>query len=284
MILITGATGHTGQRLADQLVRDGYAVRILTRHAASLPPRLAGRVEVVTGDLSDPSTCTGAFSGVRAVVACTHIRMANSIISLMELAGVKRGIFMSSTRRFTQFPEETARQVTSGEAIVRSSRLDWTILRCSLIYGGPEDNNLERLVQNLRKWPVHPIPGTGSMRWQPVFTWDVIAAIKVALVAKHSIKREYTLAGPEPLTYRQMIETILRHLKKRILLVPVPIPLLMAVAQVCAFVQQKPRIHPDMIRRLREDKVFDISDARRDLRFEPTSFDEGIRLKVAGSA
>jgi uncharacterized protein YbjT (DUF2867 family) len=284
MILVTGATGHTGQRLADQLVRDGHSVRILTRDAASVPARLSGRVEVVLGDLTDPSTCTGAFSGVKSVVACTHVRMANSIITLMELAGVKRGIFMSSTRRFTQFPEETARQVTSGEAIIRSSRLDWTIMRCSLIYGGAEDNNMERLLAILRKWPVHPLPGGGQMRWQPVFTWDVIAAIKVALVAKHSIRREYTLAGPEPLTYREIIETMLRHLHRRVWLIPVPIPLLMALAQTCAFFQEKPKIAPDMIRRLREDKVFDISDAQRDLRYAPTTFDEGIRMKVAGSA
>jgi uncharacterized protein YbjT (DUF2867 family) len=239
---------------------------------------------VAEGDLQDPSSCTAAFNGINAVVSCTHVRMANSIISLMELAGVKRGIFLSSTRRFTKFPEETARQVTSGEAIIRSSRLDWTILRCSLIYGGPEDNNIERLVRQLRRWPVFPVPGDGSMSWQPVFTWDVIAAIKVALMAKHSIRREYTLAGPVPITYRQMLKVILRHLNRRVWLIPIPVAFLMGVAQLCSLIQSKPRISPDMIRRLGEDKTFDISDAQKDLRFSPVSFDDGIRQKIAGSA
>jgi nucleoside-diphosphate-sugar epimerase len=39
-----------------------------------------------------------------------------------------------------------------------------------------------------------------------------------------------------------------------------------------------------MIRRLGEDKTFDISDAQKDLRFSPVSFDDGIRQKIAGSA
>jgi nucleoside-diphosphate-sugar epimerase len=112
----------------------------------------------------------------------------------------------------------------------------------------------------------------------------VIGAVKVALVAKHSIRREYTLAGPEALTLRQMVEIILGQLGRRVWLVPVPIWLMMGLAHVCAFVQQRPRLTPDQVRRLGEDKVFDISDARRDLRFEPIRFEEGIRLKIAGSA
>jgi len=38
----------------------------------------------------------------------------------------------------------------------------------------------------------------------------------------------------------------------------------------------------DQIDRLREDKVFDISDARRDLGFDPISFEEGINRKILG--
>jgi uncharacterized protein YbjT (DUF2867 family) len=284
MILVTGATGHTGQRIADSLVRDGIPVRLLVRDPGKIPARLQGRVEVAQGDLADPSTCLLAFRGVQAVVACTHIRMANSLITLMEMAEVRRGIFLSSTRRFTKFPEETARQVTSGEAILRSSRLDWTILRCSMIYGGPEDNNLQRLVQALKRWPFHPLPGGGTMKWQPVFTWDVVEAIKSCLKTRATVHREYTLAGPEPLTYRQICETILEQLHRSVWLIPVPLSVLMFGAHLCSFFQQKPWIHPDMIRRLHEDKVFDTSEARRDFGFSPTPFAEGIRRKLSGAA
>jgi nucleoside-diphosphate-sugar epimerase len=40
----------------------------------------------------------------------------------------------------------------------------------------------------------------------------------------------------------------------------------------------------DQIRRLEEDKVFDITEARRDLGFSPRSFEEGIRRKLSGTA
>ena len=41
---------------------------------------------------------------------------------------------------------------------------------------------------------------------------------------------------------------------------------------------------PDQVRRLGEDKVFDISEAARDLDFAPRPFSEGLREKLAGRA
>lgn len=282
MILVTGGTGHTGRRFVKRLVELGRRPRVLTRDPTKLPVELRRQVEMMRGSLDTPEEAAEALLGVSAVVALTHIKFAPRILHAMHAAGVRRGVFMSSTRRFTLWPEETARQVIAGEEAVRTSGLDWTIIRASMIYGGPEDNNLTHLVRALERWPVHPLPGGGRMLWQPVFTWDVVSALVAALDRPHAVGREYTVAGPEPIAYADMVRTILRHAGKRRLLVPVPLSLLKSTARIAEKVMARPPIRLDQIQRLQEDKVFDISQARDELGFSPISFDEGIRRKLEG--
>lgn len=284
-IVVTGASGHTGVRLCRHLVLDrGLQVRAVTRAPADIPLELRRRMEICRADLTEPDETREAFRGGGSVVAMTHIRFAPAILDAMRAEGIRRAIFMSSTRRFTRFPEETARAVIAGEEAVTTSGLDWTILRCSMIYGGKHDNNIEHLVRWLKRLPILPLPGGGRMLWQPVFTWDVVAAVSAALERDATIGKTYTLAGPAPISYREMVETILRLLGKRAILVPIPISLLLLVAKLLASCMDNPPVRPDQIQRLAEDKVFDISEARRDLDFAPISFEEGIRRKLRGEA
>jgi len=282
MILVTGATGHTGQRLVERLLACGERIRVLTRRAPEhLPARLQG-AEIVRGDIEDLPCLARAASGCRAIIAMTHIRFAARIIAAARDASVRRVLFMSSARRFTKYPEQTARWVIEGEQAVMESGLDWTILRPTMIYGGEEDNNLTHLIRSLRRWPVHALPDGGRMLWQPVFTWDVVAAILAALENPQTIQRDYTLAGPEPVSYAEMVRTILRAAGLRRLLVPVPLGAVMLAARLLACVMSRPPLRPDQVQRMREDKVFDITAARRDLGFDPIPFAEGIRRKLAG--
>lgn len=283
-ILVTGATGHTGRRLVAALLDKGLPVRILTRGPARLDVKLRRRIEVIRGDLLNPEIAQEAMAGSSAVIALTHIKLAPTVIGAMKTAGVRRGIFVSSTRRYTRFVEETALQVIAGEQAVETSGLDWTIIRPTMIYGGPQDRNLRPLLDTLKKWPVFPLPDGGRMLWQPVFTWDVVAALISALERPASIEKAYTIAGPEALTYRQMIETMIREAGLKTRLVSVPLGAIRPAIAIYEKLSREPRVQMDQIRRMQENKDFDISDARRDLAFDPISFEEGIRRKVRGTA
>lgn len=283
-IVVTGASGHTGVRLVKHLIDQGKKVRAVTRDPALIPLPLRRRMEICRADLTEPREAREAVRGAGSVVAMTHIRLAPYVIDAMKAEGVRRGIFMSSTRRFTRFPEESARAVIQGEEAVMQSDLDWTILRASMIYGGKRDNNIEHLVRWVLRFPIHPLPGGGRMLWQPVFTWDVVAAIEAALTRDVAVRKAYIIAGPEPVSYRQMVETILRVAGKRSLLVPLPISLFKIAASFLRMIMVNPPIREDQIQRLFEDKVFDISDAVRDLDFRPLPFEEGIKRKLGGLA
>jgi len=283
-ILVFGASGHTAKRLVRRLVEGGHTVRALMRYPDKMHVDLRKRVEVVRAGFEDREKVLAATAGVDAVYAMTHIKYAPKVVDIMKAARVERGIFMSSTRRFTKFPEETARQVIEGERIVRDSGLNYTIIRASMIYGADEDNNLTHLVNALRRWPVHPLVGGGQMKWQPVLAWDMASALVAALERPETIGKDYTVAGPEPITYREMVTTILREAGLRRVLVPIPFGIARAAVSLYGKVAANPRIKMDQIARLQEDKVFDISEARRDLGFTPVSFEEGIRMKLQGKA
>lgn len=284
-VLVTGATGHTGSRLVRALLQRGDRVRILTREPDRMKAQLRKQVEVVRGDVTVPADVLRAVTGCRAVLATTHIKYASAIIAAMQQAGVARGVFMSSTRRYTRFVEETARQVMAGEDAVERSGLEWTIIRPTMIYGGPQDNNLERLLQTLKRWPIFPLPGGGKMLWQPVFTWDVVAAILASLDRPGaSVGKSYTVAGPQAITYKSMLQTMLAQAGLRRMLVPVPLGFVKTLVGLYEKAAKRPSVQTAQIQRMEEDKDFDISDAQRDLGFAPVTFEEGIRRKVQRQA
>ena len=68
-ILVTGATGKVGSRLVKRLAQRGDHVRALVRDRTRAD-QLDSRIELVVGDLLDPSSLTAAVHGVDAVVHC----------------------------------------------------------------------------------------------------------------------------------------------------------------------------------------------------------------------
>jgi UDP-glucose 4-epimerase len=69
-ILVTGATGKVGSRLARRLAQRGDHVRALVRDRARGADLIAAGVELHDGDLLDPSSLAAAVRGVDAVVHC----------------------------------------------------------------------------------------------------------------------------------------------------------------------------------------------------------------------
>jgi nucleoside-diphosphate-sugar epimerase len=70
-ILITGATGKVGSRLARRLAQRGHHIRALVRDQARAAAGLSReRIELVTGDLLDTDSLSSAVRGVDAVVHC----------------------------------------------------------------------------------------------------------------------------------------------------------------------------------------------------------------------
>jgi uncharacterized protein YbjT (DUF2867 family) len=87
-VLVTGATGHVGRIVVEQLVEAGVQVRAMTRrpHEARFPDA----VETVAGDLTDPDALTPILSGVDRMYLFPVASTARDVVALARAAGVGR--------------------------------------------------------------------------------------------------------------------------------------------------------------------------------------------------
>ncbi len=281
-VLVTGATSHTGERVVAQLLAQGARVRILTRDAGKLA-RLgmdASRLDVRQGDLTAPWTLWEALSGCRALLNIAHVRYSAVCVRACRAIGVRRLIVMSSTRRFTRWPCETSRAVNRGESAVRGSGLDWTILRSTMIYGGPRDNNITRIMRWVARHRWIPLVGGGRTLIQPVYVDDLAGLIVRALDHPAAAGHVFTVGAPEPISYRALIEEIARLMNKRIWLMNVPASVALAAGIVLEKAAPRLRIRAEQVRRLQEDKAFDIGETCRALDFHPRPVRQGLRDKM----
>lgn len=281
-VLVTGAAGFTGSRVVPLLLKNGYDVRCFVRETSDRSPLSALTVEWAAGDLSNPEALTSALRGVDALVNIASLGFghAETIIGSAKEAGVKRGLFISTTAIFTQLNAGSKSIRLAAEEAIQSSGLDYTILRPTMIYGSPRDRNMWRLIRFLRFSPVIPIFGDGESLQQPIFVDDVAQAVLLALQNDATIRKRYNIAGKAPLTYNQVIDTAASALGKRVWKLHLPYMPIVRFLQFTERMRLRLPIKAEQVLRLNEDKAFSYEDAQRDFGFSPRSFEEGIGLEV----
>jgi nucleoside-diphosphate-sugar epimerase len=117
---------------------------------------------------------------------------------------------------------------------------------------------------------------------QPVHQSDVTRAIVAALERPWSGPQSIVIAGPEPLSYLDFIRAVaLASGAGRPRTMTVPAAPLIALASLTRFLPRVPTIEGAEIRRLLEDKAFDIGPMRDVLGITPISLREGLALTFA---
>ena len=281
-VLVTGATGFTGSRVVPLLLQNGYQVRCFVRETSDRSPLSALTVEWVTGDLSNPEALTSALRGVDALVNIASLGFghADSVLRSAREAGVRRGIFISTTAIFTQLNAGSKSVRLAAENAIKASGLDYTILRPTMIYGSPRDRNMWRLIRLLKITPIMPIFGDGESLQQPIFVDDVAQAVLLALRTDAAIGKSYNIAGKDPLTYNQVIDTVAAALGRRIWKLHLPYRMIVRALQFTERIGLRLPIKAEQVLRLNEDKLFSYEEAQRDFGFSPRSFEEGVGVEV----
>jgi nucleoside-diphosphate-sugar epimerase len=166
-----------------------------------------------------------------------------------------------------------------AESLVASSHLAWTIVRPTMIYGTPRDRNVSRLIRLVLRSPVLPLIAPRALQ-QPVHVSDVAQAVVSAVDTPESEGRAYNIAGRDPLTMRQVVETVVRAVGKPRMIVPLPTGPIRAVLVGAGHLGIRLPLRVEQVDRIHENKAFDYADAARDLGFSPRTFDEGVRTEL----
>ena len=222
-----------------------------------------------------------------------RIRAAASLMPVWELPayldwldghGCRRLVALSSTSRFTQTTSARAHDRELSQRLARGEQevTEWadrvgaslTILRPTMVYGGPTDGNVSELTRVLRRFRAVPLVGGGTGLRQPVHMADVAAATARALLLDRTSRTDYDLSGGEVLTYRQMLDRIRGTVSGPTVVLRVP-GLPFRLLERAFPSSRRVSLAAGMVERMGTDMVFDHSAARADLGHDPRGFDPG---------
>ncbi len=265
---VIGASGRSGQALADALgPRLVPVIRNPARWARPGTPRVA--------DLEGPGLAA-ALHDATIIVSCAHARHIPAILEAAPPGA--RLVALGSTRIHTRWPDAHGQGVLAGQAALLASRRPGVLLHPTMIYGAQGENNVQRLAALLRRLPVVPLPGGGTSLVQPIHQADLTRAIVAAIDTEWTGPETLVVAGPAPLTYAAFVLAVARAAglgRPRILAVP---PALLRLALPLTRLPFLPSIGPDELRRLMEDKAFDIAPMRARLGVQPMPLEAGLAL------
>jgi NADH dehydrogenase len=139
-----------------------------------------------------------------------HVEATRNVLAAAKQAGVTRWIQMTAAG--TRPHARSRYHITKwrAEELVRSSGLDWTIFRASLIYGCDERDRVLNLLRFAVTLPAMPLLDGGSAMVQPVSVREVAHCLARAVASEASIGREFDLVGPEPISWRAMVFQVAR--------------------------------------------------------------------------
>lgn len=281
---VTGGSGFLGGFVIPLLVERGYEVNALARSDAASAKVAALDATPVRGDLNHAASLTSSFEatapGVLINLASLGFGHAPTIVHAAESAGLRRAVFVSTTAIFTRLDAPSKDARVAAEQVIQQSTLQWTIIRPTMIYGTPDDRNMWRLLQKLRRLPMMPMPGGGRHLQQPIHVADLADVIVAAVAPEVAVGKAYDVAGPEALSFRQIVAAAGQAIGRSPRALPIPAKPIVRVLRAVERTGRSLPVKAEQIERLVEDKSFDIAEAVADLGFAPRSFAEGIRAEA----
>lgn len=276
---VIGATSFVGRRLLERLC--GPAARPARRVVAC--SRDASQPEVAGGGVEWHRLALGrrvAGGPVPRWVALCPVWSVPEQLPLLEAAGARRLVAVSSTSRFTKRSSPAAadralaaRLATAEETVAEAAAargIELVILRPTMIYDGVHDHNVAAIARFIRRTGFFPVAGPAAGLRMPVHADDVAAACSRAVDAA-GLRPSYELSGGETLSYREMVLRICAWLGRPARIVTVPEGLVRAAWPLAVLVPRAGTLVA-MGFRMNEDLVFDHGPAADDLGFAPRPF------------
>ena len=291
LITVFGGSGFVGSQVVQDLARRGWRIRVAVRR----PDRAyrlqtsghVGQIQAVRCDATDPAQVEAALAGADAAInligilyegggrsfKALHVDAARNIAAACAAAGVDRLVHISAVGANPESASRYAGTKAAGEMAVREVKPDAVVIRPSIVFGAG-DGFLNRFAAMATMAPALPLIGGGKTRFQPVYVGDVAQAIARAVERTDAAGRTFELGGPEVLTFKEVLELILRETRRRNGLIPLPFFAARGIgslAQLTGVVGIAPVLTRDQVVQLETDNVVaDGAEGLAELGIEPT--------------
>ncbi|MEL6576576.1 MAG: complex I NDUFA9 subunit family protein [Pseudomonadota bacterium] len=266
---IIGGSGFVGRYIAQALAKRGWRVKVGCRRPNEAmfvrPYGVVGQVEPIQCNVRDDASVAAFVAGADAVIYSVGV-LYNSGKNTFEAvqaegparaakaakaAGVPRFVLISAIGAESESESVYARTKAEGEEAVLAEYPDAVILRPSIVFG-PEDQFFNRFAGMARLSPVIPVVG-GSSRFQPVWVQDVAEAAAKA-TGGEAAPGTYELGGPGVYTFKELIQLMLKVIRRKRGIIDIPIPVGRLQGKVMGLLPDPP-LTEDQVLLLKNDNV-----------------------------
>jgi len=218
-ILVTGATGYIGGRLAPRLVENGHDVRILVRDPSKLRDvPWARRVEIVSGDLTNADSVTSAVADIDVVYYLVHamgsgrdfekteLSSARNVATAAAAAGVRRIVYLGGLHPDVPLEDLSAHLRSRAQVgkILLASGVPTAALQAGTVIGSGSAS-FEMIRHLTEVLPYMPAPKWVRNFIQPIAIRDVLHYLVEAATLPDEVNRTFDIGGPDVLRYGQMM-------------------------------------------------------------------------------
>ena len=238
--LIWGASGQIGRNLIRKLTKNNFRVTAVTRNSHKNGYILKtqanpGFLDIVETNIFDAEKINQLTRNADLVINLIGILYEESKFNSFENIHVKFPYILSKYCRDNNVEQlihlsalgiekaidsKYAKSKLDGESVLKKNFEKTTIIRPSVVFS-VDDNFSTQFMTMLNILPFFPLYYKGQTKFQPIFCSDLTNIIFEIVIKKISAEI-IECAGPEILTFENIIKELLKLIEKRRLLVPLP--------------------------------------------------------------
>jgi len=239
---IFGSTGFLGRYVVSELGKMGSRVVLPLRCNENNFQHLKvmgdlGQVNILQDfNIKDEDKIRAAIAGSNLVINLigreyetsnfgfeeVQVSAAEKIARVSAELGVERLIHVSALGAEASNPSKFLQTKAAGEAAVKAAFPSATIVQPAAM-AGTEDRLLAEFARWSKKLPFVPIFDGGETKFQPVHVHDVALAIREMALVKETAGATFKLAGPEVMTWDEMVQLVFSVLREQPRTLPLPL-------------------------------------------------------------
>ena len=270
--LIFGGSGQIGRNLIRKLTRNNYKVTVVTRniHQKSYIIKTqanAGYIDIAEANIFEELKIRELFKKADICINLIgilfekkkgdtfkniHSTFPSILAKLSKEYNLKHFVHLSALGINEAHDSSYAKSKLEGENNIFKNFPLATVLRPSVVYSS-DDNFTTNFMTLLNRLPFFPIYYNGNTKFSPIHCSDLTDVI-YDVISKNIYSKIIECIGPETITFRQIIEKLLRSIGKKRLLIPFPLK----IAELSAGffeLMPKPLLTRDQLRLLKYDNI-----------------------------